>query len=98
VTDISFNETFGIETSDDPLARLIKDLEQLKDYHFGITQLLPRVIVTLKQERRELLDDAEKRYTDLWNRIDQFVEDDEDSWVTAIRIIDHYKATWRKDK
>ena len=96
---MAFEKTFGdIEYADDPMAKLIKDLEELKEYHYGITQLLPRVISTLRMERMQLLRDADKRFSDLWSRIDTFREDDEDSWETAMRILDHYKETYKGQK
>ncbi len=94
---MGWDKEFDIESSDDPMARLVKDLEELKDYHFGITQLLPRVLTTLKKERAEIFHDAERRFTDIWNRIDKFQEGDEDCWLTALRIFDHYERTYKPE-
>ena len=95
---MSLEDTFAdTEHADDPMAVLIRDLDQLKEYHLGITQLLPRVLTTLRRERLDLLRDAEKRWTDLWSRIDVFCEGDEDSWVTAMRILDHYRDTYKAE-
>ncbi len=44
----------------------------------------------------ELLQEAGRRFSDLWTRIDTFREDDEDSWVTSTRILDHYKETYNR--
>ena len=93
---MSFEETFDVETSNDSMAVLLRDLENLSEYHRGITRLLPRVLTILKQERKEMLYEAERRFSDLWGRIDIFREEDEDSWITAMRIIDHYKNTYKQ--
>ena len=93
---MSFEEIFDIETSNDSMAVLLRDLENLSEYHRGITQLLPRVLTILKQERKEMLYEAERRFSDMWQRVDVFREGDEDSWITAMRIFDHYEQTYNK--
>ncbi len=94
---MSFVETFDVETSDDPMARLIRHLEEINSYNMEMIRLFPKVIDILRKERIMLLEEAEKRFSGLWSRIDTFKEGDEDCWVTAIRIFDHYEKTYNKD-
>ena len=93
---MGFNKTFDVETSDDPMARLIKHLEEINSYNMEMIRLFPKVIDILRKERIMLLEEAEKRFTDLWSRIDTFKEGDEDCWLTAMRILDHYKKTYNR--
>lgn len=94
---MSFEETFGdIEVADDTMAKLIKHLEEINQYNMEMIRLFPKIIDILKTERIALLQDAEKRFSDLWSRIDTFRENNEDSWITAMRILDHYKRTYNQ--
>ena len=91
---MSFEETFGdTEFSDDPMAKLIRHLEEINHYNMEMIRIFPKVLDILRKERILLLQEAEKRFSDLWSRIDVFREGDEDSWVTAMRILDHYQKT-----
>lgn len=94
---MSFEETFGdTEFANDKMAVLIKHLEEINSYNMQMIRIFPKVIDILREERILLLQEAEKRFSDLWSRIDVFCEDDEDSWVTAMRILDHYEKTHNK--
>jgi len=89
---MSFEETFGdTEVNEDPMAKLIRHLEEINHYNMEMIRIFPKVIDILRKERILLLQEAEKRFSDLWSRIDVFREGDEDSWVTAMRILDYYK-------
>ena len=76
------------------MAVLIRYLEEINNYNMQMIRLFPKVIDILREERILLLQEAEKRFSDLWSRIDTFKEGDEDCWITAMRIIDHYKETY----
>ena len=92
---MSFEETFGdTEFTNDKMAVLIRYLEEINNYNMQMIRLFPKVIDILREERILLLQEAEKRFSDLWSRIDTFKEGDEDCWITAMRIIDHYKETY----
>ena len=94
---MGFEETFGdTEFADDKMAVLIRHLEEINSYNMQMIRLFPKVIDILRQERILMLQEAEKRFSDLWSRIDIFREGDEDSWITAMRILDHYKQTYKE--
>lgn len=92
-------ETFGnVKFTDDKMAMLIKHLEEINEHNMQMIRLFPKVIDILREERILLLREAEKRFSDLWQRIDVYKEGDEDCWITAMRIIDHYKETYKPQK
>ncbi|OEU68464.1 MAG: hypothetical protein BBJ57_07240 [Desulfobacterales bacterium PC51MH44] len=93
---MSFKETFTEEDCTDPMAQLLTDLSEISEYYRMVSDRFPRVMDILRKERLALLNEAEKRFSDLWSRIDVYKEGDEDSWVTAMRIIDHYAKTYNK--
>ena len=91
---MSFEETFKEGDGIDPMARLLNDLSEIQNYYRMVADRFPRVMDILRKERILLLNEAEKRFSDLWSRIEQFKEGDEDCWITAMRIIDHYERTY----
>lgn len=81
--------------ADDPMAQLLRDLSYIQEYYTMVAARFPKVMDILRKERILLLQEAERRVSDLWSRVDTFREGDEDSWETAMRILDHYKKTYR---
>jgi len=95
---MAFEETFTEKNGIDPMARLLNDLAEIQHYYRMVADRFPRVMDILRKERILLLQEAEKRFSDLWSRIDTFQEGDEDCWITAMRIIDHYEKTYKRQE
>jgi hypothetical protein len=77
--------------STDPLAIVLGRLEALLNYGEVIAEVLPSIIQMLKVERKTIVKQTEKRFSDVLNMIDEFGDEEESSYETAVKLCDYYR-------
>ena len=75
----------------DPLAVVLHQLKGLQDYAVVINQILPASIERLETERRIIVKQTEKTFSDIMAMLDEFNDGEESSYETAVRLCEYYR-------
>ena len=97
-TDNMYWKTLLMDASNnhDPLACNINNLKGLLPLFTLINQTLPEVIARLETDRKDIVRKTEKTFSDIMSMLDEFHEEDESTYETAVRICDHYRKSLEK--
>lgn len=86
-----WNNLQKIEGNYDPLATIHAQLKSLQDYAEVINKILPSIINSLEKERKAIVLQTEKTFSDILSMISVFNDGEESLYETAVRICDYYK-------
>ncbi len=98
MSEHNWEETFSLEESFDAIAISVRNIQKVKGLLETGMRALSSIEDVLIKDRKSIIREMEKRFSDTWSAIDVYQEaSDENSWDTFMRILNHYKETYRKE-